>query len=304
MPVRHDVLAQSECMPLTIAPQQLTDRIAQSGGFPPMPEMAQRVLQLRANPYADIRDLARIVELDPSLAAQVIRYARSPFFGYRGEVHSIHDAVSRVLGYDMTMNVVMGIAVGRPFTIPSDGALGLTNFWRGAVHCAAVCQILARSLPLRMRPSPGLAYLSGMVHNFGLLLLGHLFASEFSRLNEAMQQQPGAALPELEQQVLGITHMELGALLMEHWGLHAEVVSAVRWHHDPGYEGVHAIYPNLVLLANRLLQRVDIGEAEHDELPPELLQALGVGAEQAAQALATVMAASDGLERIAGHLAA
>ncbi len=57
MPARHDVLAQPEYVSLSIAPQQLTDRIAQAGGFPPMPEMAQRVLQLRANPYADIGDL-------------------------------------------------------------------------------------------------------------------------------------------------------------------------------------------------------------------------------------------------------
>lgn len=284
--------------------RRFQDRIEAVKELPPMPEMGQRVMQLRANPYAGVDDLARIVELDPSLAAQVIHYARSPFFGYRGEVVSVSDAISRVLGYDMTMNIVLGIAVGRPFRVPREGPLGLTAFWRGAVYCAAVTQVLGRSLLPHLRPAPGLAYLSGLLHNFGLLLLGDLFAPEFYWLDKAVAQHPDSDLADLETEILGVSHTQLAVWLMEHWNLPPEVVTAAREHHNPDYAQLHAVYPQLVLIANRLLRRVDIGEAAGTELPPGVLRALSLSEHQAEQVLATVLEAGDGLDQLAGQLAA
>jgi HD-like signal output (HDOD) protein/prolyl-tRNA editing enzyme YbaK/EbsC (Cys-tRNA(Pro) deacylase) len=284
--------------------RRFQDRIEAVKELPPMPEMGQRVMQLRANPYAGVEDLARIVELDPSLAAQVIHYARSPFFGYRGEVVSVADAISRVLGYDMTMNIVLGIAVGRPFRVPREGPLGLAAFWRGAVYCAAVTQVLGRSLLPHLRPAPGLAYLSGLLHNFGLLLLGDLFAPEFYWLDKAVARHPDRDLAELETEILGVSHTQLAVWLMKQWNLPPEVVAAAREHHNPDYDQLHAVYPRLVLIANRLLRRAGIGEAACADLPPGVLQALSLSQHQAEQVLATVLEAGDGLDQLARQLAA
>src|SRR3569623_1403617 len=45
--------------------------------FPVMPELAQRIMALRSEPSA--RELAAVVELDPGIAGQLVRYASSPF---------------------------------------------------------------------------------------------------------------------------------------------------------------------------------------------------------------------------------
>lgn len=67
---------------------EIRRRIEQVYELPPMPEMARRILQLRGNPDASVADLAAIIEFDPSLAAQVVRYAASPFYAYRGKINS------------------------------------------------------------------------------------------------------------------------------------------------------------------------------------------------------------------------
>lgn len=285
-------------------PPDLRQRLDAIDQLPAMPEMAQRILQLRANPYADLRELARIVELDPSLAAQVVRFARSPLFGYQGSVATPQDAIALVLGYDLTMNLLLGIAVGRGFRNPVDGPLGLAAFWRHAVYTGALTQALSRSVAPGLRPKPGVAQLCGMLHNFGVLLLGDLFPPEFYWLNRQMEQQPAAPLLEVERRLLGVDHTELGERLMHNWNMPPEVVVTVREHHNPDYAGLHAPYANLALLANRLLHRVELGDAESAELPADLLGRYALSLDQVEQVLAGVLESAPSLDAMASQLAA
>ena len=157
----------------------IKSRIARLKRLPPMPEMAQKIVQLNSDPNASVKDLVSVVELDPSLTAQVMRYSSSPFFGYRGKVDSVHTAVSRVLGYNMVMNLALGVTAARSFKMPRNVPLGLDAFWHHAIYSAAMVQALSSALPAEIRPPAGLAYLAGLLHNFGHLLLGHLFKQEF-----------------------------------------------------------------------------------------------------------------------------
>lgn len=279
-------------------------RIQRLTELPPMPEMAQRILQLRANPYSSVLDLARIVELDPSLAAQVIRYASSPLFGYRGKLGSIQDAISRVLGYDMVLDIAFGIATGRAFRIPLDGPLGLQAFWRDAVYSAALTQALSKLLPQPQRLRPGLAYLAGLLHDFGFLLCGQLYPTEFAHFNQALRAEPRRALHDLELEQFGATHTEFGTWLMEAWQMPAEIITTVREHHNTLYDGLHAGYPQLVRLAKQLLQTRGIASYENDNATAASLATLGLSESQVDAMLESVAAGAAALDDMASQIAA
>lgn len=279
-------------------------RIAETEQLPAIPKVAHELLQLSVNPYANASDLGAIVEQDPSLSAQLLRYANSPLYGYRGQVESIRDVIARVLGYDLVMDIALGISVGRSFHIPAQGPLGLDAYWLHAVYCASLTQRLAARMPSSQRPRPGLAYLAGLLHNFGVLLLGHLFPEDFRLLNEGLAQEPGRALTVLEDELLGVSHVELGAWLMQSWNMPDELTSAIRHHHDEEYTGAYAIYPNLVLLANRLLAARQIGDEHVDDLPGDLLARLGLTEAEARAALEAVAEHGEGLQIMARRLAA
>ena len=55
--------------------RRIRQRLSETLELPPLPETAQRIIKLRADPNADISDLTNIVEIDPSLAAQVVSWA-------------------------------------------------------------------------------------------------------------------------------------------------------------------------------------------------------------------------------------
>ncbi len=272
--------------------------------LPAMPATAGRILQLYGDPDADARDLAAVVEVDPSLAAQVIRYASSPYYGYKGRVTSIHEAISRVLGFDMVLNLAMGIAIGKSFRVPAKGPLGLRAFWKHAVYCATLTERLARALPRQIRPRTGRAYLAGLLHNLGRLLLCHVFPAECGLLSRYLLANPELPVIEIERHVVGVGHERIGGWLMQIWGMPEELCVAVRWHHDENYWGKHALYSQLVLVANRLLKTHGIGDSEDDGLPAAVLEIMELDDEQALAVSERVLKNCEHLDDLATQLTA
>lgn len=283
-------------------PARLRESIESIADLPVMPQTAQYILALRANPDASTRDILRIVEQDPSLAAQVVYWARSPLHGYQGVVDSLDTAIEKVLGFENTLNLLLGSSMSRTFTIPVDGPVGLQAFWRHSIYCASLVSELVKLLPESAAVKPGLAYLSGLLHDFGYLVLGHVFPARFFLFNHFLAVNRQVPLSAVERYVLGAEHWHIGAWLMQAWSMPEEVIAAVRWHHNEDCTQPYAEYSNLVLIANRLLHYVGMGEDHNSRLPVLALFTLGITREQAMEALARVQASMADLDTLSEAL--
>ena len=297
-PVDHHLLAQLRPV------EDIRETIRRIDRLPAMPEMARRLLRLRNDPEADVRALSAIVECDPSLTAQLIRQARSAFYNYAGRVDTLEQAIGRVLGFENALNMALGLAVSRTFRNPADGPLGLQAFWRHAAASASLAQRLARRNPAGIGASPGLAYLAGLLHNFGFLLIGHLFRAEFFLLNRVVAANPHLPVTTLEQHVLGITHTETGGWLMEDWQMPEAIVAVVRHHHDADYDAQHAGLVRLVRLVDHQLRAAGLGDGDSPELPRDVLEQLALDEEDVAAAWAVVESEHELLDALARQLAA
>ncbi len=280
----------------------LRERIERVEELPPLPEIGARLLRLKDDPRASTRQLAGIIELDPSLAGQIMRYAASPFLGYREKIASIQEAITR-LGFDKVADLALGFAAGSGFSIPATGPIGLQAFWQHAIHSASLMQGLAEQTPPAVRVRPGIAYLAGLLKNIGFPLLGHLFPEEFQALNRAIAAQPDRAVTELEQEVIAVDHTDSGVWLMRKWRMPSEIITTVFEHHNADYRGEHHAYANLALVADRLLKRYGIGDAFSEALPERLLDQLGLTEPQARHLAETFMNNSGELNGMAEHMA-
>ena len=283
---------------------KIRQRVEQATELPPMPEMATRIFELRADPTAEVADLAMLIEKDPSLAAQVLRYANSPYFGYQGKVDSLHVAISRVLGFDMVMNLALGLAVAKPFKIPRQGPLGLDHYWQHAVYSASLMQMLCKEIPKEVRPRAGTCYLIGLLHDFGYLVLGHLFREEFDGLNKLIAEQGHDNLVQIEKDYLGVSHGELGSWLLEAWNLPDELVQPAREHHNADYNGAFRAYVNMARLTDQLMAMYETGEVLDDELPQQLLQELGLEPKQVIKVMTQMFEHDSSLDEMVRLLAA
>ena len=269
--------------------------------FPAMPELANKILAL--GPHPEINDLVPIVEIDPGLAAQVVRQATSPYFGYRGKVKSVRDAITRVLGVERAMSLAIGVAAGKALRCPADGPIGRKAIWVHAAYSAALMQCLAETLPEGNEISLGMCYLAGLMHNIGFLLLGHIFPADLHALNKAIIDHPKTSIADLEQRMLGTDHAEIGTWLMSKWSMPGEVITTVLMHHNANYRGQYAIYANLALLADHMLKRIDIGDGASEELPPDLVNAVGIDEREIMGVFQNLLEARSDLDSLAKYMA-
>ncbi|MNP49747.1 hypothetical protein D3C76_1439540 [compost metagenome] len=88
---------------------------------------------------------------------------------------------------------------------------------------------------------------------------------------------------------------------MKLWDMPEELSTALRFQHDPSYEGEYAAYPNLVCLATRLLRARGIGSGPQEEIPEGLLERLGITREKAEEAVNKVLEAENLLRELASQ---
>ena len=136
---------------------RIRQRLDQTLTIPPLPEATRRILELKADPDFDLRDLTRVVEADPSLSARIMGWANSAYYGLREPVKSISDAILRVMGPQATLNMALAIAMQQDLKVPKAHVRGLSPYWLQAMYTAATMETLATLVNLPNRPLPGYA---------------------------------------------------------------------------------------------------------------------------------------------------
>jgi len=274
---------------------RVKQRLEDTLGLPAFSQTTQKLLLLRSDPSADVDRLLSVIRVDPSLSAQVMSWAVSPYYAAPGRIESVDDAVIRVLGFDLVVNLALGVAMGKVMQIPGNSVRGATPFWLQSVTMATLAERLAKSMPAAIRPKPGLVYLSGLLNNFGYLLLAHLFPPQFSTLTRYIEANPHMPYELVEQQVLNLTREQVGAWLLESWSIPSEVCFAVRYQNHPEIEGDAAVYARLLHLANCLLRQKGLCDGPLIDLDPQLLEQLQLKSSTVDSCLSDLIANHEGI---------
>lgn len=279
------------------AKHQLRIRIEKLTELPTLPDISNQLFKLSQTSSAGMNQLSAILELDPSITMQLIRYASSPFFGHH-KVDSIQEAISYI-GYDKSLNLALGFSAGRSFKVQSHGPIGLMNYWKHSVYAATLMQFTAEAMPeFEGKPKPGMSYLCGLLHNIGFLLLGHLFPLDFKAINRSVKENPEMKISQIEDNLIGTQHTEVGVWLMRTWQLPAELKTTVFEHHNSYYCGDNSEYANLAYIVNALLKSQNIGDSDTDVLPEKLMQKLHIDKEMLEEQLVKLVARKDELDTI------
>ncbi len=215
--------------------ERLRAKFAAAGrGLPTLPTVALEVLQLSARPNLRIDELARLIERDLQLAAQVLRLARSPLHAGLAPVVSVSAAIVR-LGLSAMRDVVLEAAMNlRVFK----AAAYSDSMERVRCHSVAVAH-LARAVARFTPMDAEFAFTCGLVHDAG-------FAGALVALGDAQAAQR-PALTAQTWWAIDALHEELGQTLVGLWKMPAEVEMVVQHHHGLAVSGRD--HPMLAILA-------------------------------------------------------
>lgn len=229
--------------------------IAKVRSVPAIPTSASKVLQLLHDPDFELEDVIFLIEHDHVATANILRLANSASFGSGRSVASVRDAVVR-LGAQRTGQLMMAAAVGPVAVRPLQGYdLPPGDLWRHSVAVAMACDLLAQSCRLK---APNYTFTAGLLHDLGKVVLDVFIQAESEPIR-GLAFVENVTFEMAERQILGADHPEIGAILLESWGVPAELVAAVRWHHNPDAAPDTLLAADLVHTADYLAMQAGLG---------------------------------------------
>jgi putative nucleotidyltransferase with HDIG domain len=190
---------------------------------PAMPGAAQKAFQLATNPQAEARDFAEVIKSDEGLSARILRIANSVYFDRGKPSTTIEDAVT-VIGINELRCLLNATSLSELF--PSKHP-ARSWFWANDVATAIISKALAQQhLPAKVE----LAFLGGLMHDIGKLLLVQRAPQEYDRVIQYVERE-GADFCTAESTVFPFDHTEVGQLLGERWNFSPELLDVIRRHH-------------------------------------------------------------------------
>lgn len=206
-----------------IQSDELRIQLGSVGTLPPMPATFAALQRALADPATDSSKIAAIVQKDTAIAAKVLQACNSAFFRLPRRVASIQQAVS-YLGLSTVRSMVLSAELFKAGESVC-AALDLGQLQRHALSVAGLARLVMGDTARAEE-----AFLAGLLHDVGFLLLGRLFKDKMQLALEA--NAAGMALAEAERKFVGVDHGTAGAYLLGLWGLPFEVVEAVAHHED------------------------------------------------------------------------
>jgi HD-like signal output (HDOD) protein len=234
--------------------------VADNITIPTLPVVLERINALLDDPNAGTREIGAEIAKDAPLATRVLRIANSAAYGLRQRVVSAEQA-SAVLGMKALRNLALQASVIGKYEHLADSGFDLDQLWRRSILIAQTCSSLARKVQAPLGLGPDEFYTCGLLIDIGqVVLLDHLTEAYLGAVRQARAE--ARPMHEVEEQVLGFSHAEIGARLALRWSLPGEVVSAIQFSHGPEEEIEADPTVGLVELVNRLVEQVLAGDRE------------------------------------------
>jgi len=243
--------------------------------MPSLSTTTSKVLEICSSADASPNELNRVVSLDPVLTGQVLKLINSAYYSLASTVTSLTRAIT-MLGMNTVKNMALSTAVIRSVNrVKKSQALPTAKFWKHSLAVGVAAKLLGtmRGIPLGEREE---LFVVGLLHDLGKVPFDDDYSAVLRTAKE--EQRP---LVEMEQEMLGMNHQEIGLMIALKWQLNEVITNGISHHHD---EEIPSDKVALVALANVFVNTHGIGSAgnafPHEKEMTRLLAALSIERKQ------------------------
>ena len=231
--------------------RELLTRIETATHLHTLPHVLLKLVQVCDSELSTTKDISQIIGSDPSLTTGLMKLISASHRTLHNRVISVEQAIPHV-DRNAIKNLATSVSVYQVFSQTGDQSAvqALKRFWRHSLTCANLAQLIAKKT---FYPAPDEAFLSGLLHDIGKLVLWTAFSGTGSAEDLLLASETRS----------GTTHHEAGAWMIRQWNLQSFMADAVRYHHEPVQRVVDALpLVKIVFVANALcsetVQEVDV----------------------------------------------
>lgn len=194
--------------------------------MPSLSTTVGKVMEICSRADASPNELNKVISLDPVLTGQVLKLINSAYYSLLNKVTSLTRAIT-MLGLNTVKNMALSTAIIKTVAgVKKSRVLPVTQFWAHSISVGVSAKLLAQAkdIPILEREE---FFIAGLLHDLGKIPFGDEYAEV---IRVAGEQQ--ASLIEVERELLGIDHQEVGLMIAEKWKLNEAISQCIGFHHD------------------------------------------------------------------------
>ena len=252
---------------------KLTKILSKVEAFPSMPAAGTRLLALLEEPEVSVQNVEDVLRYDPGLTANVLKLSNSAYFGIPARIGSVKQAIV-LLGLKRLIQLVIASCVGAVMNKSIPGYnMPPGNLWRHSIAVSLATEALVKD---KKNLDAEDFFTAALLHDIGKLVLGNFVKEDFGAIESLTAK--GISFVVAENMIIGTDHAEIGAKILALWSFPKDVVSAVRWHHNPEAADSSSMQIDVVHLSNLLCQTNSTGNGlgQPVELSAAVIERLGI----------------------------
>jgi diguanylate cyclase (GGDEF)-like protein len=199
-----------------------------SDNLPTLPGIAAKLLQAFQKENPDIDEIGKILSTDPPLSAKVLKIVNSSFYSLPSKITTVNHAI-KLLGINSVKNLALSFSLVNKFNSKGLKTLDHSLFWKDSLIGAIAVKLIGEKI---IKSSSDDIFFLGLLQNIGFFTLSLCMPKQYD-LVMAQFHKNGSQVHEVESQILGFNHMEIGEYLVKSWGLPDTFYTPIGYHHFP-----------------------------------------------------------------------
>ncbi|MBD3169914.1 MAG: HDOD domain-containing protein [candidate division Zixibacteria bacterium] len=206
--------------------EQIFTRVKENVKLSTLPQTLSEVLSTLDDDTSSADKIASIIKNDVSLTAKILRVANSPFYGRVNGIATVSSAIV-LLGTRSVQALALSVSVYELLNKNDSENIDLRLFWRHSLETAILGRKIAEKVGY---PTPEEAFVSGLMHDVGILLLNQEFPEDYSSVLKSSAEK--TSFHERENDVFDCNHADVAGHLCKTWNLPERICSAIENHHN------------------------------------------------------------------------
>lgn len=211
-----------------VEPSQIREQLKQCKTLPTLPGVAVELVNQFRSSEVNLEETSRIIQRDPALTATVLKFVNSPCYGVRKEIKSVTHAIA-LLGLNAVRTIALSFSLVRGLRGSDKDGFDYTRYWQRSILTGVAARAMGSVKELLELDH---LFLAGLLQDIGMLALQELMPEVYGGICHRAGGDHTKQF-ELEKELLGTDHTEVGAWLAEMWHLPEVYALEIRGSHDP-----------------------------------------------------------------------
>lgn len=228
--------------------QEIRRRLREIQSLPTLPPIAAKLNKMVEDEDITANQLGNVIERDQVLTSKLLKMVNSSFYGFPQRISTVANAIV-LLGINVIKTLIVTSSI---FEMMQASDVGL---WEHSLGCATIASLIAKKKGLK---NPEEVSTAALLHDLGKVVVRAELPSEYEELL-AFVEKKGVAMREAEEELLGVSHSEIGGWLVHQWNLPDRLVLPITWHHRPEEAPDHRDVTAILHFSDILIRAVGFG---------------------------------------------